>query len=259
MADEEVKHSRSLTCFLKLSRMLYKYNILDELTNVSKSLYNTTIFYGNVYFKFKFKIFNDFMSFIKSQKIKRKDPNIKSHFKNFIVNKFQNYIDIYLKIIETRKINNQILFNDLTDFFEICNELDLCDYNNFIDIFDLVYDDLLDGNICNNLIIDNDTNEDCIYKILSKIMMRVFRFQYKNRLNKNKLDMLNLVKIDIEISQKINDLETILCDFVQNDKFNEALDIQKQIKKMSVGITKNFKEMNKVAKEYKKLVKDSLT
>ena len=247
MADEEVKHSRTLTCFLNLPG--YKRNILDELMKASKSLYNTTIFYGNVYFKLKFNIFNDFMSFIKEQKIKRKDPNIKSHFKNFIVDKFQNYIDIYLKIIKNKKINNGILFDDLPDFFEIYDKINLCDSKNFIDIFNDVYLMLLNGDICENLIIDNDTNDDCIYRILSKIMLRLSRIQYGKNIDKNKLKILKLVKIDIEISQEIGKLEIQLLDLIENNNFNEAINLQKKIKKMTVKITKNFKEIKKVAKE----------
>lgn len=237
---------RSLVCFLKLSR--YKYNVIDKLTSISKSLFNATIFYGNVYFKLKYRIFEDFLSSYEVYGLDPYDDNdsefIRGHFKTFIECNFQDYIDIYLKIIKNRKHNNNPIYNEVSRLSRL-GQINLCDFEIFKNIFDLVYKNLIEINVLtNDLIVDDDTNDDSIYRVLCKIMLKFSRIQFNQKIALCKFEIQKFTEINFFLDDEISKLIIEFDDLVENNKIDEAILIQKKIDKVGMMINENLQKLS---------------
>jgi IS605 OrfB family transposase len=225
----------------------------------SKNIFNSTIFFSNVFYKFKFNIFDEFISYLILNKIKfdfsncpkheitvkikgkkvikmvyddnviKQINDLKQKANQFIYDNFQFYIDLYLKILKYSKYNFRPMFHHISGYIDI-DKITITSKN-----VDKIAADFIDDiNVHGfGFKFDDNTFHECYVKVVYKVLNNIYR---KQQLSKK-------LPIDDAFTDKINNIIlTPVFNIVNNnlDKLLKKRDLKLTDQSIITNIVKHF-------------------
>lgn len=178
-----------------------KYNkIFDEMSYISKNIYNCCIYSNNIFTLFKNNVYKemyDFFSIINNTSIPKKRYIMKiKNNTDIIVDKLKVYYDIYTNNLQLIKTNNTIIYEYIKNKIN-ANNIILNSYN-IKQFYKETTKEL------NNKVSYNVSNKEYVF---TNIIDRIIKSFYNKKYFLTRYQMLNHIKCTFNDEQLINDIK----------------------------------------------------
>lgn len=180
-----------------------KYNkIFNEMTTISKNIFNCCIFANNIFTIFKNKVFEEmyiFFTTVNNSELTETNKQYIIKLKNntkIIASKFKVYYDIYTKNLELTKTNNNTIYEYIKNKITVNNII-----LNSSNIEQFYYD--ITNELTNKVNYDNDNKE----YVFTAVIDRIIKSFYNKKYFLTKHQMLNHIKFTYYDEQLIADIK----------------------------------------------------
>lgn len=245
-----------------------QFNILNWMTDISKNIYNNTLFIYKVYNIYQNNIYNDVYNFIMANNLHLKYikvDNIDNH----------NYVKYNKKAKKIKKTDDIILITDyFYSMFDKYYKFYVNNKKNIDSNNQIIYKHIITDIKNNNIIISNNNYNDIINKYINEVMKLNVIFDINNKI----INIDNIVKSiikslyiknyffikkQIENKYKIDDKYKDIIDVVNNNQYiydnNENLTYRnKIIKELNINFSSVENLINRLSYKYIESNKEKL-
>ena len=245
-----------------------QFNILNWMTDISKNIYNNTLFIYKVYNIYQNNIYNDVYNFIIANNLHLKYikvDNIDNH----------NYVKYNKKAKKIKKTDDIILITDyFYSMFDKYYKFYVNNKKNIDSNNQIIYKHIITDIKNNNIIISNNNYNDIINKYINEVMKLNVIFDINNKI----INIDNIVKSiikslyiknyffikkQIENKYKIDDKYKDIIDVVNNNQYiydnNENLTYRnKIIKELNINFSSVENLINRLSYKYIESNKEKL-
>lgn len=208
---------KTLTIEQKFSKNELK--VIKFMTNISKNIFNSTVFYHSIFIKYKNNIYKDLYVFIKQNKIKVYDSTID----NKLYELYEKYYLHYCAIKNDLENNNKIIYQHIID--KITNKKIIITNNIYTKFKDIIMAELLSNQ---NIKITLETK----YELFDSIIETILKSLYNKNYFLTKYQIRNKIPVTINNYNLITSVKNNKYLFDTNNTTNKTFNYKPVIEKL---------------------------